>query len=182
MLRKSFRVHLTVLVLIMLTIAFPSNLSESSVSQIIFGTRTESKDIVNVSEHDLPPVAIAGKDLTVQINEPMHFNSSGTNDDKGVLNYSWTFEYLGTEIHLYGPGPEFIFKEIGYYEVNLTVTDREGNLDYDQMNVTVENYKEKVRFATFLGIGFAGVSFLGLMVWSFIHEIKQKRIRRKKEK
>ncbi|MDP7266102.1 MAG: PKD domain-containing protein, partial [Candidatus Thermoplasmatota archaeon] len=92
------------------------------------------------------------------------------------------FEYLGNEIHLFGPAPEFIFKEIGYYEVNLTVTDREGNKSYGQMKVTVENYKEKVRLATILGIGFAGISFLGLMVWSFILEIKEKRIGRKKDR
>jgi len=175
-------VHAVVMILIILSIVFPSNLAESNSSLVFFRTRAGTNDTVNVSESGLPLVADAGKDLTVQINEPMHFNSSGSHDDNVTGNYSWTFQHLGKEIQLYGPKPEFIFKEIGYYEINLTVIDSEGNKTYDQMKVTVENYKEKVRFATFLGIGFAGLAFLGLMVWSFILEKKNKRIGSKKEK
>ena len=179
---KNIMVHLIVIFQLLLIITFPSNLAESKASWCGFQTRSDLNITVNGSEPELPPVPRAGKDLTVQINEPMQFNLSGLIDDKGIVNYSWTFEYLGNEIHLFGPAPEFIFKEIGYYEVNLTVTDREGNKSYGQMKVTVENYKEKVRLATILGIGFAGISFLGLMVWSFILEIKEKRIGRKKDR
>jgi len=170
------------MVLILLSIALLSNLAVSNASSSVFRTRAGTTDSVNVSESGPPPQAKAGKDLTVQINEVIHFNSSGLYDDNGIVNYSWAFEHLGKEILLYGPKPEFIFKEIGYYEVNHTVIDGEGNKTYYQMYVTVENYKEKVRVATILGIGLAGISFLGLMVWSFILEKKEKRNGSKKER
>lgn len=179
---KFFLVHVVVVVLIMLTIAFLSNLAESNASWCVSRSRSGSNDTINDSGPGLPPVANAGPDLTIQINEPMHFNSTDSCDDNGSANYTWTFEHSGKEIHLYGPEPEFIFREIGAYEVNLTVIDREGNISYDQVKVTVENYKEKVRIATYLGIGFAGLSLLGLMVWSFILEKGKKRIESKDEK
>lgn len=159
----------------------PENLAENKASWFVFRSRSEAPVMDNGSGTNISIVADAGKDLTVQINEPMQFNSSGSSNKNEIVNYSWTFDYSGEEIHLYGPRPEFIFKEIGYYKVNLTVTDRQGHKSYGEMIVTVENYKEKVGFATFLGIGFAGLCFLGLMVWSFILEIREKRGRKKNE-
>ena len=88
------------------------------------------------------PGAHAGDDLIVHENTLVRFNSSKCRDDKGIVNYTWTFVYDGTEVFLYGAAPEFTFGKNGKYLVDLTVTDGEGNVAFDNMTVTVEETEE----------------------------------------
>ncbi len=90
-----------------------------------------------------PPTADAGPDQTVEQYEYVIFDGSGSTDDVGIVNYTWTFLYGGNVWSLYGEvNDSFYFVEMGLYNVTLNVTDEDGDFDTDVMVVTV--VKEKV--------------------------------------
>ena len=92
-----------------------------------------------------PPVADAGPDQTVEQLEYVTFDGSGSSDDVGIVNYTWSFEYGGNDWELYGEvNSSFCFPAMGTYNVTLTVTDEEGNSTSDTMVVTV--IKKEVNF------------------------------------
>ena len=83
------------------------------------------------------PVADAGPDIIIDENNTVHFNAANSTDDVGIVNYTWDFYHNGTNVELYGPDPNFTFKEPGIYDVRLTVTDDEGNIAFDYIRITV---------------------------------------------
>jgi len=85
-----------------------------------------------------PPVADAGADQTVDEGDTVTFDGSGSSDDVGVVNYTWTFTSGGSTVTLYGESPEHTFATAGSYNVTLTVKDAEDQTDTDSMMVTVE--------------------------------------------
>lgn len=82
------------------------------------------------------PVADAGVDRSVYVGESVTFSGSGSSDNVGVVNYTWTFEDGGPVV-LYGPAPSYAFETAGTFIVTLTVSDAAGNTDSDTMTVTV---------------------------------------------
>ena len=95
---------------------------------------------IRVASANEPPVADAGEDAEIETGDPHTFDGTGSSDDGGLadLNFTWTFEYDGEEVKLYGAEPEFTFDIAGEYSVNLTVRDEEGLTDWDTVVVTVE--------------------------------------------
>jgi hypothetical protein len=85
-----------------------------------------------------PPTADAGSDQSVTAGDMVFFDGSGSSDDGGVVNWTWTFEYGNDTAVLYGVSPTFRFDEVGLYDVTLTVEDAAGNVATDAMVVTVE--------------------------------------------
>ncbi len=83
------------------------------------------------------PVAIAGNDINIYTGENATFNGSGSTDNWVIVNYSWSFDYEGNEVTLYGNMVEFSFGLQNDYEVTLTVTDGAGNSDTDMLWVVV---------------------------------------------
>ncbi|MEE9505856.1 MAG: PKD domain-containing protein, partial [Thermoplasmata archaeon] len=84
------------------------------------------------------PTADAGPDRTVNVDESMTFDGTGSSDpDAGdTLTYEWNFgdgSALGT-----GAEPTHTYTEIGTYTVTLTVEDSHGLTHSDEMIVTVE--------------------------------------------
>ncbi len=92
---------------------------------------------VTVAENQ-GPTADAGADDTITVGSTFVFDGSGSSDDVLVVNYTWTFEYDGEPVTLYGEAPSFDFDEVGTYEVTLTVEDAEGLTDTDTVVITVE--------------------------------------------
>ena len=86
-----------------------------------------------------PPLADAGKDVTVDQHTSVIFDGSRSTDDKGVINWSWTFEYNGSFVTLYEENPDFTFHSAGYYPVILTVWDADENDGSDVVNITVRD-------------------------------------------
>ena len=85
-----------------------------------------------------PPVADAGADASTPLGGEVVFDSSGSSDDAGIVSYTWTFLYNGSEVSLDGPSPSFRFWTEGLYTVTLNVTDAQGEYDTDVMVVFVE--------------------------------------------
>jgi PKD repeat protein len=97
-------------------------------------------DIMNVTVMDItPPVAVAGSNRTILQHETVTFDGGGSSDNVAVVNWTWTFTYLGEEVALYGPGPSFTFDEASTFEVLLNVSDGVGNWALDSMTVTVQD-------------------------------------------
>jgi PKD repeat protein len=97
-----------------------------------------STDVVLVTVvDDQPPTADAGLDQTALLGQEVYFDGSGSIDNDGVANYTWTFLFEGDEVPLYGISPAFTFSAAGTYVVTLNVTDPSGNSATDTMTVEV---------------------------------------------
>lgn len=86
-----------------------------------------------------PPVADAGEDIPATLGSGIAFDGSGSYDDVGIVGYTWTFTYNGSEVSLEGVSPSFTFWTLGVYVVTLNVTDADGGYDTDTVVVTVES-------------------------------------------
>jgi len=96
-----------------------------------------------------PPTADAGLDRSADQGIPLVFDASGSSDDVGIVNYTWSFVYDGEPVELYGASPEFTFELAGVYDVTLTVFDEEGQSDSDTMIVTTAEIPEMGATAVF---------------------------------
>ncbi len=92
---------------------------------------------VQATNNSMWPVAVAGKDIAIEPHEIVYFNGSGSYDDKGIVNYSWSFSYGGRIINLFGEKVEFRFDEVGSYLVQLNVSDADGLWGIDELLLTV---------------------------------------------
>ena len=93
-----------------------------------------------------PPVAVAGEGKEANVDEKIRFNGSGSWDNVGVANWSWTFIYRNRVKVLYGMEPDFTFEVTGRYNVELRVRDAAGLIDIDSLLVTVtEGMKVEVK-------------------------------------
>ncbi|MFW6375871.1 MAG: PKD domain-containing protein, partial [Thermoplasmatota archaeon] len=90
---------------------------------------------MTVEEDTEAPVADAGDNISVVIDEKFTLDGSNSTDDTGIVNYTWTIE--GAEY--YGEVVDYTFTEPGVYTVELNVTDDAGNYDTDTVEVTVND-------------------------------------------
>lgn len=106
---------------------------------VLDGAGHQAMDTMTVTVGpDMPPTADAGLDQTVDEDTVVHFDGSGSSDDVGIDNYTWTIAALGIE--LYGVAPEYTFPEPGVYAVSLVVVDTIGQSSpLSWMNVTVRD-------------------------------------------
>ena len=83
------------------------------------------------------PTANAGPDQIVDQYEPVTFDGTGSMDNMAIDTYTWTFQYTGIPVYLFGTNPNWTFEIVGIYTITLTVVDDEGNSGTDTMTVTV---------------------------------------------
>ena len=70
------------------------------------------------------PVADAGPDMSVLVNQLVEFDGSGSYDpDDDIVSYEWDF---GDDTGGSGETPNHSYSAIGTYTVTLTVTDDDG--------------------------------------------------------
>jgi PKD repeat protein len=102
-----------------------------------------------------PPIADAGSDQMVTAGDEVTFDGSGSSDDVGIEDYTWTFTYDGEAMELYGVAPTFTFDIAGTYIVTLTVEDAEGETRTDTVTITVEEKSFIESYGLPLGIALA---------------------------
>lgn len=84
------------------------------------------------------PVADAGPDQTVDAWTYVTLDASGSFDDVGIANYTWSFVYGNVSRTLTGMvNSSFQFVIPGTYDITLTVTDADGGSSTDTMTVKV---------------------------------------------
>lgn len=105
-----------------------------------------------VIEDNSPPVADAGEDQEVIVGEEVQFDGNGSDDDIGIVNYTWEFTYDDETRELYGVSPTFTFDIAGTYIVTLIVEDAEGETDTDTVTVIVEKRSFVESYGLFVGI------------------------------
>ena len=93
---------------------------------------------VSLAAQEGIPTADAGDDVTIVAGENVIFDGTGSMDDVGIVNYTWSFTYDEEEQLLYGPSPEFEFWTVDSYLVTLTVRDADGHTSTDTVSVVVE--------------------------------------------
>jgi hypothetical protein len=119
----------------------------SNVGTIMITLRVEDAagnndtDFVNITVNAVPadterPVADAGPDQSVPAGTLVAFDGSGSSDNIGVTNHTWTFDDGGTQT-LYDSSPTYTFNNPGMFVVTLTVRDAVGNNDSDVVVITV---------------------------------------------
>lgn len=86
-----------------------------------------------------PPVAAAGADRTVVVNQPVALNGSGSTDDVAVVSYQWT-QTAGPTVALTNANTamaSFTPAAAGSYDFTLTVTDERAATGTDTVSITV---------------------------------------------
>ena len=95
-------------------------------------------DSFKVTVRDVtPPKAEAGPDQTVNEDTLVTFDSSGSEDNVGIVRYSWTFMDQFIPQTLTGPNPTYTFEQPGTYIITLSVTDAAGKWTQDTVVITV---------------------------------------------
>lgn len=89
---------------------------------------------IGVSD-DVPPVADAGPDQTVELGASVAFDASGSRDNMGIARFLWSFGDQSTGM---GMKTTHTYTMAGTHNVTLTVEDAKGNSAKDTTIVTVE--------------------------------------------
>jgi len=97
-------------------------------------------DWVIVTVSDLSaPLAEAGHDLEVDQHTEVELDGTGSTDDVGIVNWTWTFLIEGEPVELVGPKPTFSPDPAGWFVVTLEVRDAAGHAARDTVTVTVRD-------------------------------------------
>ena len=121
---------------------------EYHVQLLVSDGQAESEaDIVIVSTENSPPVARAGPDQTVRVNDPVNLDGSGSSDADGdPLSYAWALlsKPAGSSAALVDPttvNPHFVVDKSGTYVAQLIV--RDGKADSAPATVTISTENSK---------------------------------------
>jgi len=71
----------------------------------------------------VPPVAEITAPTTTKAGTEVTFRGTGSEDNVGVVNWTWTFEHNGSDVELHGVDVTFVFEVPGTYTVTLTARD-----------------------------------------------------------
>ncbi|MDH3365631.1 MAG: PKD domain-containing protein [Thermoplasmata archaeon] len=112
--------------------------------------------IYTILEDNEPPDIKCGN-RTVDVGTVVDLNATRSTDNARIVNFTWTFEYDGEEIVLYGMVVLFQFNRTGMYEVTLVVTDASGLSSNTTVSVQVN--KEP----TWLGENWLKITIIALI-------------------
>jgi hypothetical protein len=103
---------------------------------------------------NIPPVANAGEDKIVYINNIVNIIGSGSDKDGTIVGYEWK---EGSAILANTAAFDYTPATIGIHTLTLTVTDNDGATDSDTMNVNVTSFPDAVvHDPSFTSIHFSG--------------------------
>jgi len=128
---------------------------------------TQMAALITITIADItPPVADAGIDQTKNQHQTVTFDGSGSWDNIGIVNYSWSWTDVVLK-HAYGVNPtSSAFDTAGAFIVTLRCEDSSGNFDTDTMQVTALDNENPVAItynqtATLKVEGYVVVAFDG---------------------
>ena len=99
---------------------------------------SNTTDLVNVK--NVPPVAIAGEDITVNEDQVAHFGGSMSYDTPSdSLVFKWAFGDGASTNFDANPLVDHAYTKSGRYVATLTVKDLYGAISTDKINATVKN-------------------------------------------
>ncbi len=85
---------------------------------------------------NVPPVAVAGDDQTVDKDTTVNFDGSASSDSDGaIVSYAWDF---GDGNTAEGAAASHAYSDIGGYTITLTITDDDGDTGTDTLTVNVQ--------------------------------------------
>jgi len=84
---------------------------------------------------DVPPIADAGSDQTVELGVAVTFDAGMSSDNIGIARFLWSF---GDGASGNGMKVTHTYERAGVFNVTLTVEDAEGNSSVDAVIVTVK--------------------------------------------
>jgi hypothetical protein len=82
------------------------------------------------------PIADGGADIAISIGSTVTFDGSGSSDNLGISNYTWSF-FDSEYVKLFGISPSYTFANAGDFLIILKVEDASGNSDIDTLWVNV---------------------------------------------
>ncbi len=112
------------------------NILDTSISNGNF--QIDVLDIVRPSAIVINSTGPVEKVLNFTVTQAIWLDASGSTDNLGITNYTWSFYYDGGMVKIYGPIFNFTFNIPGIYGLTLNVTDAEDNLDgfFINLNIT----------------------------------------------
>jgi len=101
---------------------------------------TDSIEIYAIDTEN--PVADAGTSDQTRVGENFTLDGSGSTDNVEVVNWTWTIqgvagEAVGYEETVHGETVDHVFPYEGTYDIELEVSDAEGNSDTDDISMIV---------------------------------------------
>ena len=108
------------------------------------------------------PVAIAGKEVTVDESEVVQFSGAGTIENGNIVLYEWDFDGDGVfEWSSEDNGiTTFIYNDVGKYVATLRVTDNYGETATDNKTIRVVAKADNIEEADDSGISVPSVSLI----------------------
>ena len=100
-----------------------------------FSTHTVKIIGTKISDRS-PPVANAGPDQTVDEDDPVTFDGTGSYDNIGITSYTWTFTDE-TQQTLKGVSPTYTFANPGTYTITLNVSDGARHYATDTVMISI---------------------------------------------
>jgi hypothetical protein len=82
------------------------------------------------------PISDGGADIAITIGSTVTFDGSGSSDNLGISNYTWSF-FDSVQVELFGISPSYTFASAGDFLIILKVEDASGNSDIDTLWVNV---------------------------------------------
>jgi len=83
------------------------------------------------------PMAFSIGDATINQHDIFHFEAGASDDNIGIMDYTWNFIYDQRKIRLSGESAPFRFDKVDVYEVTLNVTDTSLNWNENKFKITV---------------------------------------------
>ncbi|MFC1712812.1 PKD domain-containing protein [Candidatus Poribacteria bacterium] len=88
------------------------------------------------STPNVPPIAVAGDDQTVDKDTTVNLDGSASSDSDGaIVSYAWDF---GDGNTAEGATVSHVYPDVGRYTVTLTITDDDGDTGTDTLTVNVQ--------------------------------------------
>ena len=105
-----------------------------------------------IGNPNIPPIAVAGPDHTINEGDSVQFNGSSSYDPDGTIElYEWEFDAsdglwweTGTAPDATGPTPTHIYGDDGTFMATLRVIDNDNLSATDICNITVLNVDPSV--------------------------------------